>query len=88
MSDSPEYFLGKVAAHAYADEMRELMAGWEKLGQDPFASIKQMAAQAPSNVLQAGKAVGKAVPAVAKQTGQWVAPVAQGAKLVDPLAGL
>lgn len=88
MSETPEYFLGKVAAHAYADEMRELMAGWEKLGQDPFAAIKQMAAQAPSSALQAGQAVGKAVPAVAQQAGQWVAPVARNAKLVDPLAGL
>jgi hypothetical protein len=31
MNESPEYFLGKVAAHAYADEMRTLMAGWENL---------------------------------------------------------
>ena len=31
MSESPEYTLGKVAAHAYADEMRELMGNYEKL---------------------------------------------------------
>jgi len=89
-NESPEYYLGKVAAHAFADEMRELMAGYEKIAGDPMETIRQMAASAPKNVISAGKKAVSSLPKpdVMSAAGKYVAPVAQKAQMVDPLAGL
>ena len=85
MSESPEYFLGKVAAHAYTDELRELVAGWEKLsgygqavpGVDPsvLAKVKkpdptQMAQAVTGGAQQAAKTVTPAVQNLLRMRGR------------------
>jgi hypothetical protein len=78
MSESPEYFLGKVAAHAYADELRELLAGYEKLsgygqavpGVDP-ATLAKVKTPDPTalakQVATAGKGTTQAVSNVGRE---------------------
>lgn len=81
-NESTEYFLGKVAAHAWADEMRELMAGYEKLAQGSGLLPPELL-QGAENVGQLAKKTVTA-PGTTQKLKGWVAPVARGGKLVTP----
>ena len=75
MNESPEYFLGKVAAHAYADEMRELQAGYEVLEKVGF-NLSSMG----QGLSQAAGTMGQGLKGAIGQYGQAAGTLGQAAK--------
>ena len=87
MSESPEYVLGQVAAHAYNAEFQELAEGYEKLaggtGLLP-SKLLEGAAQAGQLAKKTTSAVPSAAGDALSQAGKYVAPVARKARFITP----
>ena len=82
-----DYTMGKIAAHAYADELQRLQLGYEISVEKTAQGL--LSPELQKKIQEAGKTVGQlsektttAVPGGVQKVKGWVAPVARGGRLV------